>query len=271
MPKVSVIMGIYNCQDTLKEAVDSIVQQTFLDWELLLCDDGSTDHTFSLAQDLQKQDPRRILLIKNKKNMGLNYTLNRCLGVATGQYIARMDADDVSLTERFDTQVAYLDAHQDMSIVSAGMVLFDESGTWGRIVYPAKPSSRDMMLRTPFAHAPSMVRAEALRAVGGYSEDKRLLRVEDYHLWYKMYKAGYRGCNLQTVLYRCRDDRAAQGRRKFRYRINETYVKWLVFRDLAPGWSTFPYLLRPILTGLMPRGLYNKLHKHQLRGQDQDA
>lgn len=270
MPRVSVLMGIFNCQDTLAEAVDSILSQIFSDWQLVLCDDGSSDDTFALAVSLQQNDPERIVLLRNERNMGLNYTLNHCLGAATGQYIARMDADDVSLPERFERQVAFLDDHPELAVVSAGMDLFDESGTWGQIFYPENPSNRDLMYRTPFAHAPSMVRADALRAVGGYSEEKRLIRVEDYHLWYKMYKAGYRGHNLQTVLYRCRDDRAAQGRRKFRYRINETYVKWLVFWDLRPGISTLPYLLRPVLTGLLPQGLYSKLHKQQLRRQAQD-
>ena len=83
------------------------------------------------------------------------------------------------------------------------------------------PEKRDFLQGTPFCHAPCMVRAEAFAAVGGYAEDKKLLRVEDYDLWTRMYAAGFRGMNLDHPLYLMRDDRNAVKRRKFRYRINE--------------------------------------------------
>lgn len=271
MPRVSVIMGIYNCQSTLEKAVDSIVRQTFGDWELIMCDDGSADGTYALANQFAEEYPEKIILLKNQRNMGLNHTLNICLQHAKGQYIARMDGDDVSLPHRFAVQVAYLDEHPEMAVVSAGLALFDAQGQWGQILYPEFPTAEDMMFRTPFAHASSIIRAEAMLAVGGYSEHKRLLRVEDYHLWYKIYKAGFRGTNLQEVLYLCQDDREAQGRRKLRYRLNESYVKWLVFRNLKPRWLTARWLLRPVLTGLMPPFLYRLLRKNSLGKQAQDG
>lgn len=86
---------------------------------------------------------------------------------------------------------------------------------------------------SPFCHAPCMVRKEAYDAVKGYTEKKRLLRVEDYHLWIKMYEVGYRGKNIPKQLYLMRDDKAAYKRRKFRYRVNEAYVRGMAVRKLG--------------------------------------
>ena len=89
--EISVIMGIYNCASTLPEAIDSIIMQTYTDWELILCDDGSLDDTYAVAEEYRCKYPDKIILIKNDRNMGLNYTLNHCLQYVTGKYIARMD------------------------------------------------------------------------------------------------------------------------------------------------------------------------------------
>ena len=78
MAKISIIMGIYNCANTLPEAIDSILQQTYKDWEIVLCDDGSSDETYEVASDYQKQYPEKIILLRNESNTGLNHTLNRC-------------------------------------------------------------------------------------------------------------------------------------------------------------------------------------------------
>lgn len=264
MKKVSVIMGIYNCQDTLEEAVTCILNQTYPHWELILCDDGSADETYAVAQRLAQAHPGRIVLLRNEQNCGLNRTLNRCLAVATGAYIARMDADDLCSPDRFATEIAALEAESEIAIVSTAMEFFDETGVWGQICHPAYPQPRDFLAGSPFCHAPCMVRKEAFDAVGGYSESPRLLRVEDYHLWMKMYKAGFRGKNLPQPLYQMRDDRNAYSRRKFRYRINEAYVRLLIVRELNLPMTGLVYALRPILVGLLPPKVYDYLHKKRL-------
>src|SRR5699024_2253424 len=96
MASVSVIMGIYNCEETLSQSINSIIDQTYTDWELILCDDCSLDNTYNIAKTFADQ-LKNIVLLKNSKNEGLNYTLNKCLRYAKGQYIARMDGDDISL------------------------------------------------------------------------------------------------------------------------------------------------------------------------------
>ena len=262
--KVSVIMGVYNCADTLNESLDSIVCQTYGNWNMIICDDGSTDNTHEIALMYAKAHPDRIILLKNDTNMGLNHSLNRCLAIADGQYIARQDGDDTSMPTRLEKEVELLDRSPHIAIVSTAMVFFDEHGEWGVYRRTPEPGIHDLILNTPFAHAASMVRAEAVRQVGGYSVSERLLRVEDYHLWYKMYKAGFRGVNIEDPLYRCRDDRDAQKRRKFRYRINESYVKWQIMKDFRLPVRYLPLLAKPLVIGLLPGALYRMLHRNRV-------
>lgn len=264
-PKISIISGIYNCADTLEEAIESILSQTVTDWEWILCDDASTDNTYSVVKGYAYKYPDKFILIQNKRNMGLNYTLNRCLEHAKGKYIARMDGDDICLPERFEEELRCLECNPEISIVSTDMEFFDESGTWGKISHPEFPQNKDFLNGSPFCHAPCMVRREAYDAVGGYSVDVKLLRVEDYHLWIKMYANGFRGQNIRKPLYKMRDDHNAYCRRKFRYRLNEAYVRLVLVKKLELPFYYSIYALRPIIVGLLPRKIYDILHKKNLR------
>lgn len=209
-------MGIYNCAETLPEAIESILNQTFTNWELIMCDDGSTDDTYSVAEKYTSAYRNKIVLLKNEKNMGLNYTLNKCLTIAKGEYIARMDGDDHCSTNRFEVELDVFKREPEIAIVSTDMQYFDETGVWGNIRHPTYPTKRDFLSGTPFCHAPCLVKKEAYLAVRGYSNEKRLLRVEDYYLWVKKYQAGYKGKNIHLPLYQMRDDRNAYSRRKFK-------------------------------------------------------
>ena len=265
MALISVIMGIYNCADTLREAVLCIVNQTVSDWELILCDDGSTDGTYAEAERLQQEYPEKIILLKNDHNHGLNYTLNRCLQEAKGAYIARMDGDDRCSPERFAAELQAFREHPEIDIVSTAMEFFDETGVWGIIRHPEYVEKKDFLYGSPFCHAPCMVKKKAFDRVKGYSEAKKLLRVEDYHLWVKMYAAGYKGMNLQEPYYQMRDDRNAMGRRKFRYRLNEAFVKTAAIRRLHLPKTGYLQVLRPILVGMLPAPVYRVLHRKRLQ------
>lgn len=264
-PAISIISGIYNCAQTLEEAVDSILAQTVTDWEWILCDDASTDETFRIARHYVEKYPDRFILLRNETNRGLNYTLNRCLRYAAGKFIARMDGDDRCPPDRFAAELRVLEEEPDIAIVSTDMEFFDETGVWGSIRHPEYPRNEDFSHGSPFCHAPCMVRREAYDAVGGYSDETRLLRVEDYHLWIKMYRVGFQGKNIHQPLYQMRDDRNAYSRRKFRYRLNETYVRALAVKELKLPGRNYLCALRPILVGLMPGFLYDFLHKRRLQ------
>ena len=269
MPKVSILMGIYNCAPTLREAVESILSQTFTDWELILCEDGSGDDTYAIAQEYRRAHPDRIILLRNEKNMGLNHTLNRCLQAASGEYCARMDGDDLSLPDRFEKQVAFLDAHPEYAIVSTPMIFFDEQGEWGRNQMIERPQRDDFIHHSPVhCHAPCMIRREAYLAVGGYTEDLRMLRFEDVNLWYKLYAAGYQGYNLSEPLYMMRAGREAAGRRGLRSRMNGVYVTYVGFRLFRYPWYMYRFVvldfIKHFIKGVMPEKLYLFFHKRSV-------
>lgn len=265
--KISIIMGIYNCGETLAEALDSIFQQTYQNWELILCDDGSCDNTRKIAETYVAKDPLRVRLLVNEHNKGLNYTLNKCLKEVTGEYVARMDGDDISKPTRFEEEVEVLDNNPEIAIVSTDMEFFDENGIWGRTHVVVKPEKIHFVKGTPFCHAACMVRREAYESVGGYSVSKWLLRVEDYHLWVKMYIQGYEGVNIAKPLYMMRDGRDAQKRKKFKYRINESYVKAYAIKHLNLGIKNYIYCLKPIIVGLLPSSIYKILHRKKQSGE----
>ena len=258
--RVSIIMGIYNCENTLDEAIQSLLDQTNQQWKLIMCDDGSKDNTYKKAKSYAEQY-ENIILIQNYKNMGLNYTLNQCLEYVDTEYVARMDADDISLPTRLEKEINFLDNHEEYAIVSTPMIYFDENGDFRTGKGNGKAIKSDFIKGPPFCHAPCMVRSEAYRKVKGYTIAEKLLRVEDYHLWYKMYLNGYRGYNLKEPLYKMRDDRDAKNRRKYKYRINEAYVKYLIVRDFNLSKINYIRVLKPLIVGLLPTFLYDFLHK----------
>ena len=253
-------MGIYNCAPTLSEALDSLYAQTYQDFKIILCDDGSTDDTYVVAKSYADRHDN-IVLIRNEKNMGLNYTLNHCLEYADTEYCARMDGDDISLPTRFEKEIKFLDGHPEYAIVSCPMIYFDEEGNFRNGKGNGEVTKMDFIHGTPFCHAPSMVRTKAIKRVGGYSENKNLLRVEDYHLWGKLYTVGSKGYNLSDPLYKMRDDRNAVARRNWLNRKNEIYVRYEVFKMLKLPLWTYLFTLRPLMAYLSPRWIYNLYHK----------
>lgn len=263
-PKISILMGIYNCAKTLPEAVDSILCQTFTDWELILCDDGSSDETPAIAETYALRDGR-IKFIRNPRNLGLAPTLDRCADVASGVYFARMDGDDISEPQRLEKLNEALDSHPEIAVVSSWMTCFDEQGSWGTVRSVPRPGPRDFIGGTPFCHAPCMMRASAFRAVGGYGNSPWIRRVEDYNLWFKFAQAGLNGMNLQEALYRVRDDRAAVSRRTFRSRLNGVVVRWRGFGMLGlPFLTRLLWCLKPIATWLVPTPVYRWIRRRRL-------
>ena len=260
--RISVLMGIYNCAATLDEALESLYAQTYQGFKVILCDDGSTDNTLEVAQR-HAAAHSNVVLIRNERNMGLNFTLNHCLEHADTEYCARMDGDDISLPDRFEKEFAFLDEHPEYDIVSGPMNYFDENGVFKVGKGYGEVKKQNFIHGSPICHAPCMVRTKAYKDVGGYTVDKRLLRVEDYHLWFKMYAKGYKAYMLKDPIYSMRDDRNAIARRNMRGKINQAYVKFIGFKMLKMPLWCYIYCLKPILVGLLPRPVYKYLHQRR--------
>lgn len=217
-PKITVLMPVYNAERYLRTAVDSILGQTFSGFELLIVDDGSDDGSTAIVSSYTD---KRIRLIRNECNLGLIATLNKGLQAARGQYVARMDADDISLPTRLERQIAYLERHREVGVVGSHFRQIDENG---RILSTERRERKDFMVSfrmymeayNPFCHPAVMFRTKEIRDQGGYSP--AFPSAEDGALWFQLNESGTRFATIPKVflLYRihcgqiCQQDKHTQ-------------------------------------------------------------
>ena len=218
-PRVSVVLPVYNGGPFLADAIDSVLGQTFRDIEVIAIDDGSVDGSGEILDRLALTDRRVIAL--HQPNAGIIAALNRGLVRARGEFIARMDADDVAHPERFARQVAFLDAHPDIAVVGCAVTVIDQRGKRIRDVeYPRTPEAvaEFLAIGAPLAHPAVMMRRDAVLAVGGYREAYR--HAEDYDLWLRMAER-YRMANLPDRLLRYRQHAA---KHSFTYAVEQRFA-----------------------------------------------
>jgi glycosyltransferase involved in cell wall biosynthesis len=209
-PSISVVLPVYNCPHYVGEAIDSILAQSFTDFELIVIDDGSTDETPRVLERVRDSRVRRYA----QENRGLAATLNRGIELARGRYIARQDQDDISKPERFSKQVAFLDAHPDCALI----------GTWAQIWRERAPTDRvhqhpsdnatlkfELLLNNPFVHSSVMIRKSALDRVGAYCTDRNRQPPEDFELWSRIARV-YAVANIPEVLHIYREIEGSMSR-----------------------------------------------------------
>lgn len=200
LPQVSVIMSVYNGQKFLREAIESILGQSFKDFEFIIINDGSTDDTKAIIQSYKD---KRIKLF-NQKNHGLVFSLNKAIGLAKAELIARQDDDDISEPDRLKQEVQFMNDNPDHVLVGGAFEVIDENGKF--IMFESNLTDdidirRMMVIRNPFAHGSTMFRAKAIRKAGGYHNDCG--PTEDFELWSRLAKEG-KVANLPQLLYKWR-------------------------------------------------------------------
>ncbi|MBQ8134249.1 MAG: glycosyltransferase [Clostridia bacterium] len=264
MPKISVIMGVYNCksEEMLNKSVNSIIEQTFTDWEFIICNDGSTDDTLTKLQKAAKKD-RRIRIISYEQNKGLANALNFCIQHSKGEYIARQDDDDISNPDRFEKQLKVFEEHPEYAIVGSNATVFDDNGDWGKYTTEEKPDKKSFLWNSPFAHPTVIMRAEALKKCGCYRVAKETRRCEDYDLFMRMYANGYIGYNVQEELYRYKVVNDDKKYRPMKYRIDEAVVRRKGYKQLKMGPKGIIYILKPIIIGLIPQFIFKRIRSKQ--------
>lgn len=196
-PKVSVLLPVYNGSRYLREAVESILAQSFADFELILINDGSTDDTGAICTSFD--DPR--IRYFEQENIGLASTLNRAAGLARGVYLARQDSDDVSCPARFAGQVAFLDANPDCGMVGSWAEIWKEGERTPRAHrHPAEDAvlQFELLFNNPFVHSSVMMRRDVFSSVGPYAAE-RSRQPEDYELWSRISRR-YRVANIPEFL-----------------------------------------------------------------------
>jgi glycosyltransferase involved in cell wall biosynthesis len=264
-PLVSVIMGVYNQMDDamMKAAVNSILNQTYKNIEFLIWDDGSCKEAATKVKALEVLDDRIHVMCCDTNN-GLAYSLNECILRANGKYIARMDADDISVSTRIEKQVAFLESHPEFAWCGTNAELFDESGVWGKRPYPEIPVKKDYYKFSPFVHPSVVFRADIFDEDRGYLATEETLRCEDYEIFMHLVQRGLKGYNLQEYLFRYRETRESYRKRKAKYRINEAKTRYSLYKDMGIlfpfGWL---FVMRPIVACLVPASLLSVIKRSE--------
>ena len=215
-PKVSVVIPFFNEEKYIEESINSVLDQTFTDFEIIMVNDGSTDGSVEIVKKYAAQD-KRIRLIEIKKS-GLAAALNAGIEAASGKYIARMDADDMMHPKRLGLQYEYMSANPDVSVLSSLVTAFPENMispnmqyyiNWLNSIITDDMIKRDIFIESPIPHPTVMLRRDELIGLGGYSDNGM---PEDYDLWLRYYAAGKRFHKIDIVLHFWREREARHSR-----------------------------------------------------------
>lgn len=225
-PTVSVLMGVYNETEHIRTAINSILSQSLGDFELIIVDDGSTDDTVEI---IESYDDDRIHLLCNETNVGLTVSLNRALKAASGRYVARQDADDISESDRFERQVKFLEEHDEITLVGTDATLIDADGRTRdyRRVF-CRPDFDSLLEKNDIIHGSVMIKRDVLADIGGYNEFFRY--GQDYELWLRLAKQ-YKIANISAPLYRLR----IHNRSVYFSQKDESALYEILARDIATG------------------------------------
>ena len=256
MVKVSFNIGTYNGSRKLHVVLGSILNQTFQDFEIVICDDASTDDTFEILSEYKRNYPDKFIVLKNNKSLTLAGSLNRCIENSNGEYIARIDDDDYCYPERLEKQVDFLDVHKEVSCVGTYMDVYDGVSVTGIRRVELEPTL-DTLTKGgyPFHHPTIMIRKSVLQELNGYDNSNTYKRCEDLELWYRFFVAGFKGYNLDIPLTRYNENSLDYKKRKTSsmknaVNLRKEYRKKLklpIFYDLI--------YLKPLVFSLLPNNL----------------
>ena len=264
---ISIITPVYNSEKYIAETIESVLAQTYPDWEMIVVDDCSTDSTPSILKSYSLFDPR-VRLMRNPVNKGLPYSLNHAIGNAKGEFIARMDADDISLSTRFQKQIDFLNEHSEVEICGTGCIEIDRTGK--EIFYKSMPCTereieKVIFKRSPFIHPTVMIRKSFFQEVGLYNES--YLKTQDLELWSRAYISGVKMANLPDYLLLYRVENNFWGKRSSTLAIrNETRIIRYLIRNTGKYQLYFTVLMPKVLFRLsqrwLPAGLNQRIYNY---------
>lgn len=264
---VSVILSTFNdSPEYLEKAINSILNQSYQNFELIICNDCSTNPaTLSVIEKYSAN--KKVVVIANEHNAGLAASLNRCISVAKGEFIARMDGDDVAEIDRLETELKLLE-NSDYDFVSSSALVIDEKDNIiGKISHLQTPTFNDVIKNVCFVHPCSMFKKKIFDSLGYESNINTIRgRCEDYDLWCRLYHEGYRGYNIEKTLLKYRETKAGLNKRTFK-------TRWFLFKQKSLniknykneiGVSLF-YLIPQFLLLFIPTRVRNHLHNRKVR------
>ncbi|MGM0275390.1 MULTISPECIES: glycosyltransferase family 2 protein [Enterococcus] len=249
---ISVIIPTFNAEKSIKKAIDSILNQTYQNFEIIICDDCSTDGTWEILKELEETDSR-IQIYQNEKNSKSAYTRNKAINKSSGKYIMQLDDDDYCHEERMEKQVLFLDNHPEYDFVGSNAYLWDQDGIYGELIIKDKPEINDLLKTSPFINPSVMFRKEALESVQGYRVSKETVRGQDYDLYLRLYVNGLRGYNIQEKLVYYYQDKNYYNKISWENRIGEFKFRYRNFKKLKLSPTQYIYIIKPLVALIVPR------------------
>lgn len=258
-------MGFHNAEAHLAEALESLERQTCDDFEAILIDDASTDLSSQIAAAVAERDTR-FKLFRNERNCGLTHCLNRAWSLSDGEFVARLDADDVAATSRLAVQYAFLCAHPKIDILGTWATDIDEYGQSQGM--RKLPESHDQIVKAlawynPIVHPAVMMRRHVLEQLDGYA--LRFRTSQDYDLWFRAAAAGFSFANLAKplVLYRTGSNYTA--RKSGSYRLNEFKIRLRGTRGFKTHWYDRVSVVLSLMLAVLPKGLFQLVKRFDPR------
>ena len=267
---ITVLMSVYNDAAYLQEAIESILNQTFTDFEFIIFDDASTDGSSDILQQYALQDSR-IKLITNQTNRGLGFNLAQGIKIARSPWIARMDADDIALPNRLELQLNYVQAHPDVAIVGGCAIDIDSNGQFvsDRKVPLTHQQIRKLIWTNPFIHGTVLLNKAAITKVGSYSS--KLAKRQDYDLWFRCAKADLKFANLPQPLIKYRFTDNTLQRNNWKVALVHVRIGWLGCWQVKASPFAYVAITKQLVIVLLPPPLrvvaYNWLKQFDPRNK----
>lgn len=264
-PLISILMPVYNTERYIGEAIESVIKQTYTNWELIICDDCSMDNSYEVALNYSKHDSR-IKVIKNSENMRQAYSRNHAFKASRGEYIVILDSDDRMKPNKLERQLEFLQKNEKYAFVCTNAVMFNNSGDIiGYLSKNQTPSYLDVIRNKGFVYPTMMIKRRAFEDVEGYTVSNITQTGEDYDLICKLYYHEYKGTTISEYLYEYRVEDVYK-RRPFtvyfnEYKVGISHVKARWFELYGISNVKKIYIFLPILKGLIPQKLIQKYHK----------
>lgn len=270
MKPITVLMSVYNDASYLQEAVESILDQTFTNFEFLIFDDASTDGSNEILQQYAARD-NRIKLITNQTNRGLGFNLAQGIEIARSPWIARMDADDIALPNRLELQLNYVKANPDVSILGGCAIDVDSNGQFisERKVPTNYQQIRKLIWTNPFIHGTVLLNKADILKVGSYSN--KLAKRQDYDLWFRCAKAGLKFANLTQPLIKYRFTDNTLQRNNWKVALVHVRIGWGGCWQIKASPFAYVAITKQLVIVLLPPPLrvvtYNWLKRFDPRNQ----
>ncbi len=265
IPAVSVMMAEYNTDlNYLKESIESILNQTFNNFEFIIIDDCGRNDLRALAKEYGDD---RLRIIKNSENKGLVYSLNKAIKEARADYLVRMDTDDIAELDRIEKLYDFITKNPEHAVVGSRAMEFSEDGDIGVISRPGEKNKLSLVRGDGPVHPTVIMKKEAVQSVDGYPDFRR---AEDFALWAELLIHGYRIYITPDVLLRYRVNLADYSKRTLRYRMGELKAKMHYFPKLGATLVDYRQVLKSVVAGIAPRRLVYAYKRLLLLQREED-